>query len=73
MYKLILSLCLLVTPVLADNPDLIFKKSSTFRVLSPNDKLSVYGVDDPDVRLLGPLGIAAGVHNRREHDLTTIR
>lgn len=36
-------------PAFAENPDLIFKKSSTFRVMSPNDKLAVYGVDDPDV------------------------
>jgi len=29
------------------DPDLIFKKSTTFRFLSPNDKLAVYGSDDP--------------------------
>ena len=27
---------------------MIFKKSSTFKILSPNDKLAVYGLDDPD-------------------------
>jgi CreA protein len=32
-----------------ETPDAIFKKSSTFRILSPNDKLAVYGIDDPDV------------------------
>jgi len=31
----------------ATGPDLIFKKSTTFRLLSPNDKLAVYGDDDP--------------------------
>ena len=33
----------------AADPDLIFKKSTTFRFLSPNDKLAVYGSDDPIV------------------------
>lgn len=28
-------------------PDLIFRKSTTFKLLTPNDKLAVYGVDDP--------------------------
>jgi CreA protein len=34
---------------LADSgdPDLIFRKSTTFKLLTPNDKLAVYGVDDP--------------------------
>ncbi|RBP15840.1 CreA protein [Roseiarcus fermentans] len=31
------------------DPDLIFRKSTTFNVLTPNDKLAVYGVDDPIV------------------------
>ena len=29
------------------DPDLIFRKSTTFKLLTPNDKLAVYGVDDP--------------------------
>ena len=29
------------------DPTLIFRKSTTFRLLSPNDKLAVYGADDP--------------------------
>jgi CreA protein len=33
----------------ADEPDLIFRKSTVFRFTSPNDKLAVYGVDDPAV------------------------
>jgi CreA protein len=33
----------------ADDPDLIFRKSTTFKLLTPNDKLAVYGIDDPVV------------------------
>ncbi len=33
----------------ADQPDLIFKKSTVFKWLSPNDKLATYGLDDPNV------------------------
>ncbi len=33
----------------AADPDLIFRKSTTFKLLTPNDKLAVYGVDDPIV------------------------
>ncbi len=29
------------------DPDLIFRKSTTFKFLTPNDKLVVYGIDDP--------------------------
>jgi CreA protein len=32
-----------------DRPDLIFRRSTVFRMLSPNDKLATYGIDDPDV------------------------
>ena len=37
------------TPAWADSgdPDLIFRKSTTFKLLTPNDKLAVYGIDDP--------------------------
>jgi CreA protein len=31
------------------DPDLIFRKSTTFKLLTPNDKLAVYGIDDPMV------------------------
>src|SRR3569833_3904239 len=31
------------------DPDLIFRKSTTFKLLTPNDTLAVYGVDDPVV------------------------
>jgi CreA protein len=33
----------------ADDPDLIFRKSTVFRLLTPNDKLATYGIDDPAV------------------------
>ena len=33
----------------ADEPDLIFRKSTVFHLASPNDKLATYGVDDPIV------------------------
>lgn len=32
-----------------DQPDLIFRRSTTFKFLTPNDKLATYGIDDPDV------------------------
>ncbi len=46
-----LATLLAVSPVFADSldPDLIFRKSTTFKLLTPNDKLAVYGVDDPVV------------------------
>ena len=31
----------------AEGPDVIFKKSTVWRALTPNDRLAVYGVDDP--------------------------
>ena len=33
----------------AADPDLIFKKSTVFKWLTPNDKLATYGIDDPAV------------------------
>ncbi|WP_232631975.1 CreA family protein [Methylobacterium sp. Leaf118] len=35
--------------VAADDPDRIFDKSTVWRPLTPNDKLVVYGIDDPVV------------------------
>jgi CreA protein len=32
-----------------DDPDLIFKKSTVWKFLTPDDKLAVYGIDDPVV------------------------
>ncbi|MDE2578781.1 MAG: CreA family protein [Hyphomicrobiales bacterium] len=31
----------------SDGPDLIFRKSITFKLLTPNDKLATYAIDDP--------------------------
>jgi CreA protein len=33
----------------ADEPDSIFKRSTVFKWLTPNDKLATYGLDDPQV------------------------
>ena len=33
----------------AEEPDLIFRRSTVFKWVSPNDKLATYGVDDPKV------------------------
>ncbi len=30
-----------------DGPDLIFRKSTTLKLLTPNDKLATYAIDDP--------------------------
>jgi CreA protein len=35
--------------IAADEPDLIFRRSTVFKWLSPNDKLATYGLDDPEV------------------------
>jgi CreA protein len=51
--RLLLSLLIaafVVVPVhAADEPDLIFKRSTVFKWISPNDKLATYGLDDPEV------------------------
>ena len=36
-------------PAAAQEPDLIFKKSTVFKLLTPDHKLATYGVDDPGV------------------------
>jgi CreA protein len=49
---LILTACGLIgagAPALAQDPDVIFKKSTVWRALTPDDKLAVYGLDDPVV------------------------
>ncbi len=33
----------------ADEPDLIFRRSTVFKLLTPNDKLATYAIDDPEV------------------------
>ena len=37
----------LAFPAVAQEPDRIFDKSTVWRPLTPNDKLAVYGLDDP--------------------------
>lgn len=45
-----ISLISLAAPTLAaDEPDLIFRRSTVFKLLSPDDKLATYSVDDPEV------------------------
>lgn len=36
-------------PAAAQSPDLIFRKSTVWKFLTPNDKLAVYGLDDAAV------------------------
>ena len=49
----LLALLLALSPVApafaADEPDLIFRRSTVFKWVSPNDKLATYGVDDPEI------------------------
>jgi CreA protein len=50
LYGALLAPISLATPGhAADEPDLIFKRSTVFKWLTPNDKLGTYGLDDPDV------------------------
>jgi CreA protein len=50
---LALFLLLLTVPegsaLAADEPDLIFRRSTVFKWVSPSDKLATYGLDDPEV------------------------
>ncbi|MDD7908966.1 CreA family protein [Pseudovibrio exalbescens] len=45
-----LALSLLAAPALAQEPDLIFKKSTVWKFLSPDHKLATYAIDDPIVK-----------------------
>jgi CreA protein len=52
MKRLALAVVVALAPFVAlaaDEPDLIFRKSTVFHWTSPNDKLGTYGVDDPVV------------------------
>ena len=40
---------LAAAPVAAQDAELIFKKSSVFKLLTPDDKLATYVIDDPEV------------------------
>ena len=43
------ALALVAGAALAQSPDLIFKKSTVFRLLTPDDKLATYAIDDPEI------------------------
>jgi CreA protein len=43
----LLMLCLAAPATAAEEPDLIFKKSTVFKLLTPDHKLATYGIDDP--------------------------
>jgi CreA protein len=46
----LLGACLLLPTVAqAEDPELIFRKSTVFKLLSPDDKLATYALDDPAV------------------------
>jgi CreA protein len=54
--SMMIALAVLLLPVwgsmavkAAEDPDLLFKRSTVFKWLSPNDKLATYGIDDPEV------------------------
>jgi CreA protein len=44
-------LCAAMAPTAraAEEPDLIFRRSTVFKWLTPNDKLATYAIDDPEV------------------------
>jgi CreA protein len=46
---LMVALVLVSAARAADEPDLIFRRSTVFNWLTPNDKLATYGLDDPEV------------------------
>ncbi|WP_018390087.1 CreA family protein [Ancylobacter sp. FA202] len=46
---LVLAAGLAAAPVQAQEPDLIFRKSTVWKFLTPDDKLATYGIDDPVV------------------------
>jgi len=45
----LLALAGLAVPAGAAEPDLIFRKSTVWKFLTPDDKLATYGIDDPVV------------------------
>lgn len=38
-----------LTPAHADDPELIFKKTTVWKFLSPDHKIGTYAIDDPEV------------------------
>lgn len=51
MRTVLMALCVVGSggALAAEQPDLIFKKSTVFKWVTPNDKLATYGLDDPEV------------------------
>ncbi|QWG20528.1 CreA family protein [Bradyrhizobium sediminis] len=49
LLALVLALAPAAPAFAADEPDLIFRRSTVFKWISPNDKLATYAVDDPEV------------------------
>lgn len=47
---LMLAVLAAVQPALAQDPDPIFKKSTVWNMLTPDDKLATYALDDPGVQ-----------------------
>ncbi len=47
MIAAVAALALSVTGALAQDPDLIFKRSTVWKFLTPDHKLAVYAIDDP--------------------------
>lgn len=45
----VLSCLALAMPVAAQEPDLIFRKSTVWKMLTPDDRLATYAIDDPEV------------------------
>ena len=46
---IVLAAALVTAARAAEEPDLIFKRSTVFKLLTPNDKLATYGLDDPEI------------------------
>jgi len=44
-----LGAALAAAPAAAQGPELILRKSTVFKLLTPNDKLATYAIDDPEV------------------------
>ena len=49
LFAVLFALAALSSAQAAEQPDLIFRRSTVFKWLTPNDKLATYGLDDPDV------------------------
>jgi CreA protein len=47
LFLVLLAVLALTCPAAAQEPDLIFKRSTVFKLLTPDHKLATYGIDDP--------------------------